>query len=216
MFSFAGDTVLDPFLGSGTTVKAALDLGRNAVGYEINPDFLEAIPQKISGSDRLPFYGDLQISKNQKKIEELPEIDDNPAIRDAVARPEAPGRRVDPAGLHRVAKIIDADTIELDTGLKVGLLGVQINQEAETLDYLRRRILGKQVLIKDDQVIDQHRVSAYVYLKNRIFVNAHLIKAGFGTPDLAIEHRLRDKFIRLQHKAAEANKPQNLLPMSNN
>lgn len=216
MFSFAGDTVLDPFLGSGTTVKAALDLGRNAVGYEINPDFLEAIPQKISGSDRLPFYGDLQISKPHKKIEELPEIDYNPAIRDAVARPEAPGRRVDPAGLHRVAKIIDADTIELDTGLKVGFLGVQTSQEAETMDYLRRRILGKQVLIKDDQVIDQHRVSAYVYLKNRIFVNAHLIKAGFGTPDLAIEHRLRDKFIRLQHKAAEANKPQNLLPMSNN
>ncbi|WP_448377231.1 DNA-methyltransferase, partial [Fervidobacterium sp.] len=36
MFSFAGDTVLDPFLGSGTTLKVALSLGRNAVGYEIN------------------------------------------------------------------------------------------------------------------------------------------------------------------------------------
>ena len=216
MFTFVGDTVLDPFLGSGTTVKAALNLGRNAVGYEINPDFLEAIPKKIGGSDRLPFYGDLQISKPHKKIEELPEIDYNPAIRDAVARPETPGRRVDPASLHKVAKIIDAETIELDTGLKVRVLGVQINQPAETLDYLRRRILGKQVLIKNDQIMGHNLVSAYVYLKNRIFVNAHLIKVGFGAPDLSIEHRLRDNFIRLQQKAAEANKPQNLMPMSNN
>jgi len=36
MFSFVGDTILDPFLGSGTTVKVALELGRNAIGYEIN------------------------------------------------------------------------------------------------------------------------------------------------------------------------------------
>jgi DNA modification methylase len=37
MFSFVGETVLDPFLGSGTTVKVALDLGRKAIGYEIQP-----------------------------------------------------------------------------------------------------------------------------------------------------------------------------------
>jgi modification methylase len=216
MFTFVGDTVLDPFLGSGTTVKAALDLGRNAVGYEINPDFLEAIPKKIGGSDRLPFYREIQIIKTDKRIEELPEIDYNPTIRDAVARQEPPGSRIDPAGLHKVTKIIDADTIELDTGLNVRFLGVQINQKAETLDYLRRRILGKQVLIKNDQIMGHNLVSAYVYLKNRIFVNAYLIKVGFGSPDLSIEHRLRDKFIRLQNQAAEVNKPQNLRLMSNN
>jgi len=37
-FSFVGETVLDPFLGSGTTLLAAIDLKRNGVGYEINPD----------------------------------------------------------------------------------------------------------------------------------------------------------------------------------
>jgi DNA modification methylase len=214
MFTFVGDTVLDPFLGSGTTAKAALDLGRNAAGYEINPDFLEAMPRKIGGSDCLPLYSEIEVIKSNKKIEELPEIDYNPAIRDAAAGPEAPGRRVDPAALHKVAKIIDADTIELETGLKVRFLGVQINQKAEALDYLRRRILGKQVLMKDDQIIDKYRVSAYVYLKNRIFVNAYLIKVGFGSPDPSIDHRLRDKFIKLKNQAAEANRPQNLRLMS--
>lgn len=39
MFSFVGDTVLDPFLGSGTTCLAAKNLNRNSIGYEINKDF---------------------------------------------------------------------------------------------------------------------------------------------------------------------------------
>ena len=198
MFSFVGDTVLDPFLGSGTTVKAALDLARNAVGYEINPDFLEAMPQKIGVSDRLPFYGDIQIIKPNKKIEELPEIDYTPAIRDAVARQEAPGHRVNPADLHKVTRIIDETSIELATGLNVRFLGVRIDKQAATLDYLRSRVLGKNVLLKDNQVMDNGRISAYVYLKNRIFINAYLIKVGLGSPDLSVNHRLRDKFTKLK------------------
>lgn len=47
LFSFAGDTVLDPFLGSGTTIKVARQLGRNSVGYEIKPELLKIIKEKI-------------------------------------------------------------------------------------------------------------------------------------------------------------------------
>lgn len=47
MYTFLGDTVLDPFVGSGTTVKAAKDLGRNSVGIDINPDFLPIIEEKV-------------------------------------------------------------------------------------------------------------------------------------------------------------------------
>jgi DNA modification methylase len=37
-FSYVGETVLDPFVGSGTTLLAAADLKRNGIGYEINPE----------------------------------------------------------------------------------------------------------------------------------------------------------------------------------
>lgn len=47
LFSYAGETVLDPFLGSGTTSKVAADLGRNSVGYEVNPLCLSVIKQKL-------------------------------------------------------------------------------------------------------------------------------------------------------------------------
>ncbi len=39
MFSFAGDTVLDPFCGSGTTMIAAFRTDRNSIGVEIDPEY---------------------------------------------------------------------------------------------------------------------------------------------------------------------------------
>jgi DNA modification methylase len=55
MFSFIGETVLDPFLGSGTTGLAARTLGRNSIGYEINPQFVGAIRKKLGVDERLLF-----------------------------------------------------------------------------------------------------------------------------------------------------------------
>lgn len=43
-----GDTVLDCFLGSGTTMKAALDLKRNCIGIEINPKYINIIKQRLN------------------------------------------------------------------------------------------------------------------------------------------------------------------------
>jgi len=47
MFSFVGETVLDPFLGSGTTSRAAKVLHRESVGYEINRGYVPLILEKI-------------------------------------------------------------------------------------------------------------------------------------------------------------------------
>jgi DNA modification methylase len=49
LFSFHGETVLDPFLGSGTTMKVAQELGRNSWGYEIDRRLKKIIRQKLSG-----------------------------------------------------------------------------------------------------------------------------------------------------------------------
>jgi site-specific DNA-methyltransferase (adenine-specific) len=47
MFSFAGDVVLDPFVGSGTTMIAAAKAGRNSVGVEIDPVYLKMAKTKV-------------------------------------------------------------------------------------------------------------------------------------------------------------------------
>jgi DNA modification methylase len=41
MFSFVGDTVLDPFLGTGTTSVAAAKWGRNSIGVEVDPHYFD-------------------------------------------------------------------------------------------------------------------------------------------------------------------------------
>lgn len=47
MFSFVGDTVVDPFLGTGTTTIAAAACGRNSIGFEIDSDYLSLASQRV-------------------------------------------------------------------------------------------------------------------------------------------------------------------------
>jgi DNA modification methylase len=54
LYSFYGDTVLDPFVGSGTTVKVAEELGRIGVGYDVNPEYIELAEKNLKKTrDRL-------------------------------------------------------------------------------------------------------------------------------------------------------------------
>ncbi len=47
MFSFIGDTVLDPFMGTGTTLLAAARCGRNSVGVEIEPAYVNMAKERL-------------------------------------------------------------------------------------------------------------------------------------------------------------------------
>ena len=47
MFSFVGDTVLDPFLGSGTTSLAAWQTGRNSIGVEVDEAYIESAARRF-------------------------------------------------------------------------------------------------------------------------------------------------------------------------
>jgi len=50
MFSFIGDTVLDPFVGTGSTILAAMNSGRNSVGVEVDPNYFELAKKTIEAS----------------------------------------------------------------------------------------------------------------------------------------------------------------------
>lgn len=73
-----GDTVLDPFLGSGTTLKVARVMGRNGIGYELNADFIPLIEARIKEHWEVPSWTDLDIlhsatmqpgSQKQRKVQ---------------------------------------------------------------------------------------------------------------------------------------------------
>jgi site-specific DNA-methyltransferase (adenine-specific) len=48
MFSFAGDTVLDPFAGTGTTNLCAMELDRSSIGVEVEPTYVDLIEKRLS------------------------------------------------------------------------------------------------------------------------------------------------------------------------
>jgi len=56
MFSFVGDTVLDPFLGTGTTAIAAARAGRNSIGFEIDEHYFGLAQKRISNETSSLFH----------------------------------------------------------------------------------------------------------------------------------------------------------------
>lgn len=76
MFSVMGDVVFDPFLGSGTTIEAAMKLGRNGMGTEITRKYLPVIYKRIGAdqsrlTDEVKFKF-LQIDQETKSVTKFP------------------------------------------------------------------------------------------------------------------------------------------------
>ena len=196
MFTFTGETVLDPFLGSGTTAKVSLQLDRNVIGYEINENFLEIIKEKINLD---MFVRHCEIIKRDKPIT-VEHIDYTPIIKDAKPVIEPDKLKFGKDNLYKVVDILDDGKLKLDTGVVVKLRGIIITNLEATVLYLRRYILKKKVYLKFDKnyVANENLVEAYVYLKNKIFVNAYLIKSGLATVDVNSDFDLKSRFMKIE------------------
>ncbi len=199
MFTFVGDTVLDPFLGSGTTLKVASQLKRNAIGYEINESFMEIIKEKIGLENNLFSNNKMEIIKRDFDPQ-LEDIQYKPLIKDASPVIEPEKFNFKKGSLYKVSEIFDVDTLKLNTGLMVKFLGVEVINKDETLRYLKDRILNKEVIIKYDKnkINSKEPVEAYVYLKNKIFINAFLIKSGMAKAERKYNYEYKSKFLKLE------------------
>jgi len=204
MFTFVGDMVLDPFLGSGTTVKAALDLGRNGLGYEINESFMEIIREKVGLKEAQPLFTSVQIIKREQETPEVSLFNYQPRIQDSSVLSSQEKVSKKSPNLSKVTAIQDEKTIVLDDGSLVRFLGIHIEKHDETKKYFQDYLLGKHIVLKNVTVAAENGVvSAYIYLKNKIFINAYLIKSGLGSPDFQVEHRYSEKFRQLFLKSTD-------------
>ena len=198
MFSFVGETVLDPFLGSGTTLKVALQLNRNAIGYEINENFLEIIKRKINIDKPALIKPNVEIIKTSRKIEHR-SINYIPRVKDAKPIIEPEKLKFGKNNLYKVVEILKDGKLKLDTGLVVKLQGISITKQEEVLDYLNKYVLKKKVYLKFDNTTSTNNgtVEALVYLKNGIFINGYLLKSGMAVVDEKANKHIQDKFTRL-------------------
>ncbi len=176
MFSFVGETILDPFLGSGTTIKVALDNFRNGIGYEITEEFLELIRRKI-GKNLLRYRQRVEIIRRTteitlKKVSEyVPMMKDGASIKDK--KKDARSRE---HPLHKVTEILENGILKLNCGKSIKFLGVEIIDHDGLKQYLERYLLKKKIFLKfdqkhvslEEQKNEKHVIEAYVYLKNKI------------------------------------------------
>lgn len=183
MFSFRGDTVLDPFLGSGTTMRVCAALGRNSIGYEVNENFLELIRKKVMPViSEAKNHSTLEIFWQNKELQFKPN-EYLPGIMDAIWKKGRSGDEEAPE-MRRVNGVTEDARIILMDGSTIGFLGVEIDRDQldRAIGYLNKYIRGKDIIIKGDA--DSHNIENsslfYVYLRNRIFVNRELIKMGIG------------------------------------
>jgi site-specific DNA-methyltransferase (adenine-specific) len=78
LYTYEGDLVLDPFMGSGTTAVAAVRAGRHFVGYDLDPEYVTASRARVAKErERVtsPLWGDIPLSVMPAKIPT--DIDDN-------------------------------------------------------------------------------------------------------------------------------------------
>ena len=203
MFSFVGERVLDPFLGSGTTTLAAMNLERDSVGYEMSTDFKNIIATKLQQGSDLFKKVDVDYLEDTSRPEEndwesLPYLFRDPLKLDKKVDPRKLlfGSRINSESkserqYYSVKEILSPDELMLDSGLTIKLLGIQpVNGlESEAIKYLEDAVKGKKVSLKFDRVRydDSKRLLVYLYLKNRTFINAHLVKRGFAEVDSTLD-----------------------------
>lgn len=216
MFSFVGDTILDPFLGSGTTSVAALKLSRNSVGYEINAEYLHTIKKRLMENIGI-FEGKEKteiIKQELKDVDFKEEIPDLPYIfRDPVTFE----RKIDPKLLrfgsridgkeenkgryYTVKEVVSPSQLILDTGAKINLIGVKPNgkRNIEAIGFLENLTKRQKVFLRFDEVKHDkaNNLLCYVYLKNKTFVNAHLIKNRLVDVDTSSNYKMKNKFVAL-------------------
>ena len=208
MFSFVGDTVLDPFLGSGTTCLAARNIERNSIGYEINQDFLPVIKEKVKGEHSIIFQEKINIDF-KKEISKLPYIFKDPVKFDKKIDPKKLrfGSKIDNSAHHRetyysVKEIVSPEIVVLNNGLRVRLIGVKEKKEinGKALQFLTEKLKGQRVFLKFDTIKhdNEGNLLCYLYLKNKTFVNAHLIKNKLAAVDLSLSFKYKNKFFALQ------------------
>ena len=216
MFSFVGDTILDPFLGSGTTILAAKNLSRNSVGYEVNKKFLPIIKEKI-GVNKEDLFKDAtfeiieqkdKVEDSKKDIFKLPYVFKDSVRFDRKINPKELrfGSKIDSTenkkvGLYSVRRVISPEKIILSNNLVIRLTGIKSRKETanKAVEFLQTKLKNQKVFIKFDDIKydSESNLFCYLYLQNKTFINAHLIKAGLVDVDNGFDYKYKPKFLSL-------------------
>ena len=216
MFSFVGETVFDPFMGSGTTALAAQISGRNSMGYEINSEFKTFYQTKLnvghslfSKENNYAFEQDNTPYCRKEKIEKLPYVFHDALMMNNKVDIKSLqfGSKIDKNArqndtYYTIKNVLSPTELILNTGLKIRLLGIKPIEEKQILaiDFLSQKTKGHKVYLRfDSEKYDaDDTLMCYLYLENRTFLNMHLIKSQLAVTDVRRDFKYKEKFLSYQ------------------
>ena len=220
MFSFIGETVLDPFAGSGTTSLAAKNLDRNSVGFEINAEFVTVIKEKLEVHQNDILGTTYEFLKQEnlqtdftEDIQKQPYIFKDPHTLDKKidVKKLQFGSKIDKESstqreeLFTVKEVISPEKIRLNNDLIIKLIGIKEDSviNGKATEFLIDKTKGKRVFLKYDDVKydSENNLLCYLYLENKTFINAHLVKSGLVEVDSNTEFKYKEKFTNLFNEA---------------
>ena len=220
MFTFVGETVFDPFMGSGTTALAARHLGRNSIGYEINKDFRRFYADKVSPPDLLSaaecrFEDDPDSFLIEGRKAELPYLFHDPLKLDKKVDVKKLkfGSTIDGSDASReeywtVSEVLSPVSVRLSNGIDLRLLGVTEDPSVreEAMKFLSEKTHRQKVFVRyDDAKYDSDgRLQGYLYLENKTFLNAHLLKHGLAFVDETASFHHKTRFLHYRKESSAA------------
>jgi site-specific DNA-methyltransferase (adenine-specific) len=88
--------------------------------------------------------------------------------------------------------------LKLSNNLVIRLIGIKQNPaiNGKATEFLREKLKGKKVFLRYDEVKhdSNNRLMVYLYLENRTFINAHLLKSGLAEVDESRVFKYKNKF----------------------
>lgn len=195
LFTHKGELVIDPFVGSGTTLVAARDLERNSVGFDINEKYIQLSKTRLVQSSLLPKANQKAILDDARNISEyfLPEtislVFTSPPYANLLNRPRLNKSR---RGIERKSEqYLKIEQYSQDTR-DLGLL--DINEYKEQLTKIYEKILplvkihGHNVINVPDMWLSDVKYGRRVPI--HIYVYHAMQDAGFELRNTIIWNRL--------------------------
>lgn len=189
MFTFAGERVLDPFVGSGTTLLAAHELGREGIGVDLDASVEQIIRKRVEN---------LEVVLRDEAVPE--EVPADAAFFGSVVRKQDRGRQRHVGVKERLDVVTGPNAFRTRSGRDVVLLGTRpIANQADVAAARLKAMLSRRSFLLTDASRGppgDGASEAYVHLSDRTFVNSRLIREGLLGADADVEHPHRVKFMK--------------------
>ena len=103
-----------------------------------------------------------------------------------------------------VKDIISPSHLVLSNGVEIRLIGIKevAGKEDDAIAFLKKKTKNQKVFFKYDQQKhdSQNRLMVYMYLKNKTFLNAHLIKNNYVGVDDNYDYKYKSKFMKMEQE----------------